>query len=212
MDTTVLLVDDHAILRDGLRALLDASPDLEVIAEAGNGREAIKEATRRCPDVVVMDLAMPELGGIEATLRIRQLCPESHVLILSMFRSSEHVFRALRAGARGYVLKDSAGAELIEAIRTVRTGQRYISQQLTESLMDSQLRREQKISPMDSLSLREREVLQQVVEGYTNAAIAKNLSISPKTVETYRSRILKKLQIKDTVELVKFAMRYGLIV
>jgi DNA-binding NarL/FixJ family response regulator len=211
MNTKILLVDDHAILRDGLRALLESSDDLEVIAEAGNGREAIEQATRRCPDVVLMDIAMPELGGIEATRRIMQICPDSHVLILSMFMSSEHVFRALQAGAKGYVLKESAGAELVDAIRTVRTGQRYLSHRITENELDGQFHHDMKISPLESLSLRERDVLQQVVEGRTNAVIARNLSISPKTVETYRARILTKLRLKDTVELVKFAMRYGLI-
>jgi two-component system, NarL family, response regulator NreC len=209
--TKILLVDDHAILRDGLRALLEPSCDLEVVAEAANGREAVEQAHRKCPDVVVMDIGMPELGGIEATRRIRQLCPDSHVLMLSMFQSGEHVFRALQAGAKGYVLKESAGAELIEAIRTVRAGHRYISHRVSANLLDGMVGADLKIGPLDSLSLRERDVLLQVVEGNTNAAIAKNLSISPKTVETYRARILKKLGIEDTVELVKFAMRHGLI-
>jgi DNA-binding NarL/FixJ family response regulator len=211
MNTTILLVDDHAILREGLRALLDASPDLRVIGEARNGKEAIEESNRRCPDVVVMDISMPELGGIEATRRIKQMCPDSHVLMLSMFMSAEQVFRALKAGADGYVMKESAGADLIEAIRTVRTGQRYLSHQVTAGMTARFLQRELNVSPLDSLSLREREVLQQVVEGHTNAAIAENLSISTSTVETYRVRILRKLGLKDTVELVKFAMRHGLI-
>jgi DNA-binding NarL/FixJ family response regulator len=210
-NTTVLLVDDHTILRDGVRALIESTHDLEVIGEAANGKQAIEQAQRRCPDVVVMDIAMPQLGGIEATRRIRQLCPESHVLMLSMFMSSEHVFRALQAGAEGYILKESAGTELVEAIRAVRSGHRFLSHRLTENLIDGHVLHDRKVSPIQSLSRRERDVLQQVVEGNTNAVIARNLSISPKSVETYRARILKKLGLKDTVELVKFAMRHGLI-
>lgn len=211
MTTTILLADDHAVVRDGLRALLETGPDFKIVGVASNGREAVDEALRLHPDVVVMDIAMPELGGIEATRRIAEKCPDSHVLILSMFMSAEHVFRALQAGARGYVLKESAGGELVEAIRKVRAGQRYLSHRITETLIGDYFQHEPKVSPLDSLSLRERDVLQQVVEGLTNAAIAENLSISPKSVETYRARILKKLRLKDTVELVKFAMRHGLI-
>jgi DNA-binding NarL/FixJ family response regulator len=209
--TTILLVDDHVVVRDGLRALLETSQDFEVVGVASNGREAIEEANRLYPDVVVMDIAMPDLGGVEATRRITEKIPKCHVLILSMFVSAEHVFRALQAGARGYVLKESAGGELIEAIRTVRAGHRYLSHRITDAFIGDFFQLDVKVSPLESLSLRERDVLQQVVEGCTNAAIAENLSISPKTVETYRARILKKLKLKDTVELVKFAMRQGLI-
>jgi DNA-binding NarL/FixJ family response regulator len=209
--TRILLVDDHVVVRDGLRALLETSQDFEVVGVASNGREAIEEANRLYPDVVVMDIAMPDLGGVEATRRITEKVPQCHVLILSMFVSAEHVFRALQAGARGYVLKESAGGELVEAIRTVRAGHRYLSHRITDAFVDDFFQLDVKVSPLESLSLRERDVLQQVVEGCTNAAIAENLSISPKTVETYRARILKKLKLKDTVELVKFAMRQGLI-
>jgi DNA-binding NarL/FixJ family response regulator len=211
MATTILLVDDHVLVRDGLTALLETNRDFEVVGVASNGREAVDAVQRLRPDVVVMDIAMPELGGIEATRRIVEKRPTCHVLILSMFMSAEHVFRALQAGAQGYVLKESAGGELVEAIRKVRTGQRYLSHRITDSLLGDQLQHDARVSPLDSLSLRERDVLQQVVEGCTNASIAENLSISPKTVETYRARILKKLRLKDTVELVKFAMRHGLI-
>jgi len=210
MTVTVLLADDHAVVRDGLRALLETG-DLQVVAVAGNGREAVAEALRLRPDIVIMDIAMPELDGVEATRRIVEKCPETRVLILSMYLSAEHIYRALQAGAQGYVLKESAGEEVVEAIRTLRAGKRYLSHRITETVIDDYLREGANVSPLDSLSLRERDVLQLVVEGRTNAAIAQALSLSPKTVETYRARIMKKLKVRDTVELVKFSMRHGLI-
>ncbi len=211
MPVTVMLADDHAVVRDGLRALLEGGHDLQVIGVAGNGREAVAEAQRLRPDVVIMDIAMPELDGVEATRRIVERCPETRVLILSMYLSAEHIHRALQAGAQGYVLKESAGEEVVEAIRALRAGKRYLSHRITETVIDDYLRDGSNLSPLDSLSLRERDVLQLVVEGRTNAAIAQALSLSPKTVETYRARIMKKLKVHDTVELVKFAMRHGLI-
>jgi len=208
---TVMLADDHAVVRDGLRALLEAGQDLQVIGVAGNGRDAVTEAQRLRPDIVIMDIAMPELDGVEATRRIVEKCPDTRVLILSMYLSAEHIHRALQAGAQGYVLKESAGDEGGEAIRTLRAGKRYLSHRITETVIDDYLRDGANVSPIDSLSLRERDVLQLVVEGRTNAAIAQSLSLSPKTVETYRARIMRKLKVHDTVALVKFAMRHGLI-
>jgi DNA-binding NarL/FixJ family response regulator len=206
-----MLADDHAVVRDGLRALLEGGNDLQVVAVAGNGREAVAEALRLRPDIVIMDIAMPELDGVEATRRIVERSPETRVLILSMYLSAEHIYRALQAGAQGYVLKESAGEEVVDAIRALRAGKRYLSHRITETVIDDYLREGTNVSPLDSLSLRERDVLQLVVEGRTNAAIAQALSLSPKTVETYRARIMKKLKVKDTVELVKFSMRHGLI-
>jgi DNA-binding NarL/FixJ family response regulator len=206
-----MLADDHAVVRDGLRALLEDGNDLQVVAVAGNGREAVAEALRLRPDIVIMDIAMPELDGVEATRRIVERCPETRVLILSMYLSAEHIYRALQAGAQGYVLKESAGEEVVDAIRALRAGKRYLSHRITETVIDDYLREGTNVSPLDSLSLRERDVLQLVVEGRTNAAIAQALSLSPKTVETYRARIMKKLKVRDTVELVKFSMRHGLI-
>jgi DNA-binding NarL/FixJ family response regulator len=211
MPVSVMLADDHAVVRDGLRALLEGGNDMQVVAVAGNGREAVAEALRLRPDIVIMDIAMPELDGVEATRRIVEKCPETRVLILSMYLSAEHIYRALQAGAQGYVLKESAGEEVVDAIRALRAGKRYLSHRITETVIDDYLREGTNVSPLDSLSLRERDVLQLVVEGRTNAAIAQALSLSPKTVETYRARIMKKLKVKDTVELVKFSMRHGLI-
>ena len=202
MPVSVMLADDHAVVRDGLRALLEAGNDLQVVGVAGNGREAVAEALRLRPDIVIMDIAMPELDGVEATRRIIERSPETRVLILSMYLSAEHIYRALQAGAQGYVLKESAGEEVVEAIRALRAGKRYLSHRITETVIDDYLREGTNVSPLDSLSLRERDVLQLVVEGRTNAAIAQALSLSPKTVETYRARIMKKLKVRDTVELV----------
>jgi DNA-binding NarL/FixJ family response regulator len=211
MPVSVMLADDHAVVRDGLRALLEGGNDLQVVGVAGNGREAVAEALRLRPDIVIMDIAMPELDGVEATRRIVEKSPETRVLILSMYLSAEHIYRALQAGAQGYVLKESAGEEVVDAIRALRAGKRYLSHRITETVIDDYLREGTNVSPLDSLSLRERDVLQLVVEGRTNAAIAQALSLSPKTVETYRARIMKKLKVRDTVELVKFSMRHGLI-
>lgn len=208
----ILLADDHAVVRDGLRALLEASGDIQVTGVAANGREAVSETQRSHPDIVVMDVAMPEIDGIEATRRIVEKCPDTRVLILSMYLSAEHIYRALQAGAQGYVLKESAGEEVVEAVRALGAGKRYLSHRITETVINDYLHEGMKVSPLDSLSLREREVLQMVVNGKTTAAIAQSLSLSPKTVETYRARIMKKLNVRDTVELVKFAMRHGLVV
>lgn len=211
MPITILLADDHTVVRDGLRSLMEKNPDLQVVGVAGNGRDAVAEAHRLVPDVVVMDIAMPEMDGVEATRHIVDKCPNTRVLILSMYLSAEHIHRSLQAGAKGYVLKDSAGDEVVEAVRALRAGRRYLSHRITESMIDDYLSEESRLSPLDSLSLRERDVLQLVVEGRTNAVIAHKLSLSIKTVETYRARIIKKLKVNDTVELVKFAMRHGLV-
>ena len=211
MVTSILLADDHAVVRDGLRALLEEGDELQIVGVAGNGRDAVAEALRLRPDVVIMDIAMPELDGVEATRRIVEKCPDTRVLVLSMYLSAEHIHRALQAGAQGYVLKESAGDEVVEAIRALRAGKRYLSHRITETMIDDYLRDGSSLSPLDSLSLRERDVLQLVVEGRTNVAIAQKLSLSPKTVETYRARIMRKLKVRDTVELVKFAMRHGII-
>ena len=211
MPIRVLIADDHAVVRDGLQALLAKASDVEVVGVAGNGREVIEQVQRVRPEVVVMDIGMPELDGVEATRHLREKCPESRVLILSMHLTSEHVVRALQAGARGYVLKESAGEEVVEAIRAVAAGRRYLSHQISELMIDDFLRDGVEVSPLDRLSLRESEVLKLVVEGHTSADIAERLALSVKTVETYRARIMRKLGVKDTVELVKFAMRHGIV-
>jgi DNA-binding NarL/FixJ family response regulator len=210
---TVFLADDHAVVRDGLKFLLGAQPDISVIGDAANGRQAVRRVARLRPDVAVMDIAMPELNGIEATREIRQVCPSTQVIILSMHSTTEHVFQALEAGARGYLLKESAGIEVVAAVRAVHAGHRYLSQRISDRLIDDYVRQRQAAeteSPLARLSPREREVLQLVVEGKTSAQIAAILSLSLKTVETYRSRMMQKLGISDLPGLVKFAIQHGL--
>lgn len=205
----VLLADDHAVLRDGLRVLLQAQPGIEVVAGAADGREALREARRLQPDVVVMDIAMPDLNGIEATLQMRDACPSARVLILSMHSTAEHVFRALQAGARGYLLKDSAGAEVVDAVRAVHAGRRYLGQKIAATVIDDYSAERRQTSRLDCLSRRERQILQLVAEGKTSAEVGATLFLSPKTVDTYRSRMMHKLGIGDLASLVKFAIQQG---
>ena len=210
---TVFLADDHAVVRDGLRFLLEAQQDIQVIGDAADGREAVRRVAMLRPDVVVMDIAMPELNGIEAARKIGQVCPTAQTVVLSMHSTTEHVARALQAGARGYVLKESAGVEVVKAVRTVHAGRRYLSQCVSDGLIDDYVRRRQlngDLDPLARLSPREREVLQLVAEGKSSAQIAGILSLSPKTVETYRSRLMQKLGISDLPSLVKFAIQHGL--
>jgi DNA-binding NarL/FixJ family response regulator len=213
MKIRVLLADDHKVLRDGLWMLLEAGGDVAVVGAAGNGREALRQAIQLKPDVVVMDIAMPELNGIDATQQIREKCPTTRVLILSVYSTAEHIFRALRAGARGYLLKDSAGDEVLEAVRTVHSGRHYFSQTIGEIMVQDYLQHRlnsQAKSPLESLSSREKEVLQLLVEGKSNTEIAESLYLSVKSVETYRSRLMQKLGIGDIPGLVKFAIQHGL--
>lgn len=209
----ILIADDHTILRDSLTFMLDAQPDMEVVGGAQDGREAVEMACRLLPDVVVMDISMPKLNGIEATLQIAELCPQARTIILSMLGTSEHLYRSLQAGAAGYLLKGSAGQMLIEAVRAVHAGHRYFSEEMTQVLVDDYVQQRERgplVSPLERLSPREREILQMVVEGRSSAEIAEVLALSPKTVETYRSRLMSKLGIKDVPSLVKFAVQHGL--
>jgi DNA-binding NarL/FixJ family response regulator len=206
----VLLADDHAVVREGLAALLGAQPDIEVVGSVGDGREALREARRLEPDVVVMDVTMPELNGIEAAGQIHDACPATSVVMLSMHSDVEHVYRALRAGARGYLLKSSAGAEVAEAVRAVHSGRRYLSSKIAESVLDDYISKRSTQSPLESLSPRERQILQLIAEGRATVEVARLLSLSPKTVDTYRSRMMAKLGIGDLPSLIKFAVQHGL--
>ena len=213
MSIAVLLADDHVVVRDGLRLILEAQEDIRVVGDASDGCEAVQQARDLCPDVAIMDIAMPELNGVEATRQIRRVCPETQVVILSMHATTEHIFRALEAGARGYVLKESAGSEVVDAVRAVHAGHRYLSEKITDTVVDDYVRSRTaspERSPLERLSSREREVLQQVVEGKSSAEIAKSVHLSPKTVETYRSRIMGKLGVHDLASLVRFAIEHGL--
>jgi DNA-binding NarL/FixJ family response regulator len=210
MNIRVLVADDHAVVRDGLRALLDLQKDISVIGDATDGRQAVSEAERLRPDVVVMDITMPELNGIEATERICKAHPGVRVLMLSMHASTEYIYRALQAGAQGYLLKESAAVEVVDAVRALYAGRRYFSHKISDMLVDDYVREHRPVSPLESLSLREREILQLIVEGKTNAEVAAQLSLSVKTVETYRSRLMHKLRIGDLPALVKFAIQHGI--
>ena len=212
MSIAVFLADDHAVVRDGLRFLLEAQGDIEVVGDAADGRETVRRVGELCPDVVIMDVVMPELNGIEATKQITEVCPSARVIILSMHSTSEHIFRAFRAGAWGYLLKESAGSEVVSAVRAVQAGRRYLSDKIADTVLDDYMRWGEAVetkSPLERLSPREREILQLVVEGHSSAKIASILSISPKTVDTYRSRLMQKLGISDLPGLVKFAVQHG---
>ena len=213
MPIRVVLADDHAVVRDGLRMVLEARNEVVVVGDAGNGREALELIRELTPDVAVLDVSMPELNGIDAAARVPEVSPETRVVILSMHATSEHIFRALQAGAKGYVLKESAGKEVVTAVKTVYNGQQYFSQKVTEAMVDDYLHtrgQPREKSPIASLSPRERQVLQLVVEGKSSTEIAEQICLSPKTVETYRGRIMQKLGIKDLPGLVKFAIQHGL--
>lgn len=213
MTIGVFIADDHAVVRDGLRLLLLTQPDFIVVGEAGDGREAVAEVCRLRPEVVLLDIAMPELNGIEAARRIGARAPATKVVFLSMHGSSEHVHQAFRAGAAGFIVKESAGAEVVKAIRAVHAGQRFISEMFAADLNHAHRPTGahcEGASPIERLSGREREILQLVVEGRTSVAIAADLGLSPKTVETYRSRLMAKLDVQSIPQLVKFALQHVL--
>ncbi len=208
MTIRVLLADDHALMREGLRALLTTAPDIEVVGEVRTGLEAESRVLQLDPDVVLMDIAMPDLNGIEAARLIHAKCPAVRIVMLSMHATAEYVYRAFEAGASGYLLKEVAVEEVITAVRTVHEGRRYLSPALAESAPDLDFGHAR--SPVDSLSARERQVLQLVVEGKTSSEIAGMIHLSPKSVQTYRSRLMMKLAVNDLPSLVKFALEHGL--
>ncbi|MDQ6662003.1 MAG: response regulator transcription factor [Chloroflexota bacterium] len=214
MQIRIVLADDHTILRAGLKMMLNAQPDMVVIGEAQDGRQAISEIQRVQPDIVLMDITMPDMNGIEATRRIKKLFPEVKVLVLTMHENDEYVFQALRAGASGYMLKEAADTELITAIHVIYSGQFYLSPTAQSVMVGDYLQRvrtgEEKDS-YSSLTEREREILKLVAEGFTNNQIAERLVISPKTVDTHRTHVMDKLNLHSRAELVKYAMRRGLL-
>lgn len=214
MSIRVFLVDDHAVIREGLKMLLGSQKDIEVIGFAATGREAVQKIQELQPDIVIMDISMPEMDGIEAARQIFNRCEQTKVIIFSMHSSKEHVTRALQAGVHGYVAKESAGTEIIEAVRTVQAGKTFISPMINEAVINTYFRSDGKKpgdNLLDLLSPREREVLLLLVEGKTSAEAAGILNLSPKSVDTYRSRLMQKLSIRDLPGLVKFAIKQGLI-
>jgi DNA-binding NarL/FixJ family response regulator len=204
-----LLADDHIVVRHGFRRILDAQEDMEVVGEVSNGREAVEQATALQPDLIIMDVTMPELNGIEATRRISEQVPRARVLALSMHRDSVYVREILRAGARGYLLKDSGETDLVSAVRAVAQGEGYLSPAVSEAVLSDY--RKHVTNPIDLLTSREREVLQLVAEGKTNKEIATGLNLSVYTVEAHRGKIMEKLNLHSASEMVRFAIRNGLI-
>ena len=210
--TKVLLADDHTIVREGLLSLLREQPDIAIVGTAENGREAVEKAQRSFADIVVMDISMPLLNGIEATQRLRGLLPQTKVIILTMYADNDYVLRALRAGARGYLLRKAAAAELLQAIHAVERGDFYLSSEISRVVIERFLSSEGSVAEeAEALSDRERQVLQLVAEGHTNRRIATTLGISPKTVDTHRTRLMMKLDIHDTAGLVRYAIRKGIV-
>lgn len=210
----LLLGDDHALLRLGLKKILEERPEWQVIAEAGDGRTAVRQALELSPDVVILDIGMPMLNGIEATKQIIRRLPNCGILILSMHADEAYVTQALRAGAKGYLLKDSAGTDLIRAVTAVATGKSFFSPAVAKVMLDDYVQRLAEKGVDDRyelLSEREREILQLVAEGHSSKAVAELLSISPATVETHRAHILQKLDVHSTAELVLFAVRRRII-
>lgn len=208
----ILLADDHALLRAGLRAILDAQPDMHVTAEAVDGRDALTLAADLLPDVILLDVAMPGLNGLEALPRLLEVSPQSQIIVLSMHATEEYVVRALRSGAIGYLLKDSPPAELLSAVRAAGRGERYLCPPLTAEVVDDYLRRTgEEGSILDLLTPREREILQLLAEGKSTQAIANRLGLSPKTVETHRANLMDKLNLHNIASLTRFAIRAGLV-
>ncbi len=210
--TTILLADDHAVLRAGLKLLLESQPDLRVVGEASSGLEALDLAARLQPDLLLLDLSMPGLGGLEALPALRKAAPAAKILILTMYDDPQYLRAALKNGAAGYVLKKAADAELISAIRAVLRGEMYVHPSLTRALLDDMLPKPQTApDAWETLSEREREVLRLVALGHTSAEIAERLNLSAKTVETYRARGMEKLGLTNRAALVRFALQKGIL-
>jgi DNA-binding NarL/FixJ family response regulator len=206
---TVFVADDHAIVREGLVAHFSAQPDFEVVGTAATGRGAVLEVLRLAPQVALLDISMPELDGIEAARQIIAQKPDTKVVILSMHSGAEHIFHALEAGARGYLLKESPSREIIEAVRIVKSGRRYLSAKVAEIVAEGVSTRSG-VSPLASLSKREREIMKLVADGYSSAEIGAMLSLSSKTVDSYRCRTMQKLHVSELAGLIKVAIQYGL--
>ena len=205
----VFIADDHALVRDGIVAILQAAADIEIVGTAADGRLALEQIIALSPDVAILDLSMPEIDGISLTRQILAARPKTAVVILSMHSSAQHVFQALEAGARSYLLKESAGREIAETVRAVHLGRRHLGGRIAEIVAEG-ISNRRSTSPIESLSNREREILKLVADGLSSAEIGRRLSLSPKTVDTYRSRLMQKLQISDLAGLIKFAILHGL--
>jgi len=211
--TTIVLADDHHVVRQGLRALLEAEPGFSVVAEAADGLAAADLAERLKPNVLVLDLMMPCLSGLEVARQVRRLSPQTRVVVLSMHANEAYVLEALRNGVAGYVLKESTAADLVQAVREAVAGRRYLSPPLSERAIEVYVQRAQATIPdiYETLTSREREVLHLVAEGYSNADIAARLSITRRTAETHRARVMRKLGLRNQAELIRYALRRGIL-
>ena len=204
----VLIADDHGIVRSGVKLLLERQPDIEVIAEAEDGVDAVEKTLEHRPDVVVLDVSMPRMTGLQATHEIKQQAPETQVLILSMHDDERYLFEALRAGAAGYVLKRAADQDLVDAVRAAGRGEPFLTASAQQTLIRDFLDRD---SEPQELTPREQEIVKLIAEAHTNKEIAEILHLSEKTVESHRARVLQKLGMRDRVELVRYAIRRGLV-
>jgi len=207
----VLVVDDHAIMRDGIRALLALHDDIEIVGEASEGEEAIEKAQELAPDVVIMDIAMPGMDGLEATRRIKKKNPRAKVLVLTQYDDREYILSAIKAGTAGYVPKKALGSELVSAIRAVSKGGSFLYPSAAAALIEGYLRQTEREEPYDLLTGREREILKLIAEGYSGPEIAHKLFISLKTVQSHQAKLMRKLDLHSRVELVKYAIRKGLV-
>jgi two-component system response regulator NreC len=211
--TDIVLADDHEVVRQGLRALLEAEPDFVIVGEASNGKEAIELAKNMRPGVMVLDLMMPGISGLEVARRINKTCPKTRIVVLSMYANEAYVLQALKNGASAYVIKDASARELITAIREVILGNRYLSPPLSESALEEYVRMESEadLDLYDTLTKRELEVLHLAAEGLKNPEVAAKLSISTRTVEAHRSHLMRKLGLRSQTELVRYALARGIL-
>jgi DNA-binding NarL/FixJ family response regulator len=210
---TIVLAEDHHVVRQGLRSLLEGEADFSIVAEAADGLKTVELIDRLKPNVLVADLIMPGLSGLEVTRQVRERSPQTHVVILSMHASEAYVLQALKNGAAGYVLKDSSATELVHAIREAVAGRRYLSPPLSERAIEVYLQKAENsaLDPYETLTEREREVLHLAAEGYGNAEIAERLSISPRTAETHRANLMRKLDLHNQTDLIRYALRRGIL-
>lgn len=214
MNIKILIADDHALFREGIKAVLSAYSDLQVVGEAADGQEAIEEAKRLQPDIVLMDIAMPGLGGLEATLELKKLFPKLKILVLTQYDNREYLYRFLKAGVSGYVLKRAAGTELVNAIRAVHRGGTFLQPEMTPSVVEGflgKLALAEQEDPYEKLTDREKQVLKLVAEGKTNKDVAEVLAISVKTAMAHRANLMEKLGIHNKAELVRFAIERGIV-
>jgi len=208
----ILIADDHSLVRDGIRAILQSVPEFEVVDEAWDGLDAIEKIQAKSPDIVLMDIGMARLNGLDAARRLRKESPNTRVVILSMHSNEEYVLQALRAGVAGYLLKDAKKQELIFALRTIFEGNTYLSPQVSRHVIENYVSRiDQETSPLEQITPRQREILKLIAEGRTNKEIAQVLNISVKTVDTHRTQLMERLDIHDIAGLVRFAIKMGLV-